>query len=252
MQLLIMKQDRPPHYKGDVVEVRATGAPFGGKEPEAFVLVEVPDVPMADFEGYNLAWQREIDFEVVASDPAQDGFRLRLFSSTENAGAGAITKEEVDSFITAWGGTIVSYGANEVVFDITIYSALTSPAFWELPNIAENVVFSELSYDQATGVHRIQADYSALGNNPTYVERYVRRMGLTIVSHQDKILTYDADRATVREAFQEDLKEKGRKRVARRRYHIGTDVVDTIIGNGGTYTTDKATLLNYIRDKVTE
>src|SRR6056297_356629 len=145
MQLLIMKQDKPPHYKGDIVEVRASGTPFGGKEPDAFVLVEVPNVPMADFEGYNLSWEREIAFDVVASDPAQDGFRLRLYSATENTGAGAITKDEIDSFIEAWGGTIVDYAANEVRFDITIYGALTSAAFWEIPTIAENVIFSELS-----------------------------------------------------------------------------------------------------------
>ena len=252
MQLLIMKQDKPPHYKGDIVNIRADGTPFNGQQPDYYVLVEVSGEPMTDFEGHNLAWEREIAFDVVASDPAQDGFRLRLYSATENTGAGAITKEEIDSYITAWGGTIVDYGANEVRFDITIYGALTSSAFWEIPTIAENVVFSELSYDSSTGVHRIQADYSALGNNPTYVERYVKRMGLTIVSHQDRVLTYDADRSVVRDAFEKDLKEKGKKRVAKRRYHVSDSVVDTIIANGGTYTTDKATLLNYVTDKVVE
>ncbi|MCA1800759.1 MAG: hypothetical protein LC687_07410 [Actinobacteria bacterium] len=252
MQLIIMKQDKPPHYKGDIVEIRASGTPFTGKEPDAFVLVEVPDVPMKEFEGYNLSWQRTLAFDVVASDAAQDGFRLRLYSETENSGAGAITKEEIDSFIQAWSGTIVSYGANEVVFDITILGALTSPAFWGLDNIASQVIFSELSYDQATGIHRIQADYSAIGNNPTYVERYVQRMGLEIISHQNKVLVYDADRDVVSKAFKDDLKDKGDKQVTRRRYHISTGVVDTIIGAGGTYTTDKATLLSYVKDKVVE
>jgi hypothetical protein len=247
-----MKQDKPPHYKGDIVEIRASGTPFGGAEPDAFVMVEVPDIPMDDFEGYNLAWQREIEFGVVTSDPATDGFRLRLYSSTANNGLGSIAREDVESFITAWGGSVHSYADNEVVFDITIYDALTAPAFWEIPDIAAQVVFTELSYDQATGVHRIQADYSALGNNPTYVERYAKRMGLTIVSHSSKVLTYDAERSTVNNAFQKDLKEKARKQVARRRYHIADSVVDTIISNGGTYTTDKATLLNYVKDKVTE
>jgi hypothetical protein len=46
MQLLIMKQTKGAHLKGDIVEIRATGTGFGGSEPDAFVLVEVPDVPM--------------------------------------------------------------------------------------------------------------------------------------------------------------------------------------------------------------
>jgi len=252
MQLLIMKQDKPPHYKGDIVEIRASGTPFDGREPDSFVMVEVPDAPMTDFEHHNQSWEREIEFEVVASDPAQDGFRLRLYSSTANNGLGSIAREDVEGFITAWGGTIHNYADNEVVFDITIYDALTAPAFWELPDIADQVVFTEVSYDQATGVHQIQADYSALGNNPTYVERYVKRMGLTIVSHSNKILTYDADRAIVRDAFQKDMKEKAKKQVARRRYHVPAAAVDTIIDNGGTYETDKPTLLNYVTDKATE
>ena len=252
MQLLIMKQDRPPHFKGDIVEIRASGTPFGGREPESYVMVEVPDVPMTDFEHHNMSWEREIEFEVVGSDPAIDGFRLRLFSITNNGALGAIAREDVEAFITSWGGSLVSYAANEVIFDLTIYGALTSGAFWEIPNMADSIVFTEVSYDQANGVHRIQADYTARDNNPTYVERYVKRMGLTIVSHSNKILTYDADRSTVRDAFQKDLKEKSKKQVARRRYHLTSAVVDTIIGAGGTYTTDMATLLNYIQDKVTE
>lgn len=250
MQLLIMKSDKPPHYKGDIVEIRATGSGFGGKEPDAFVLAEVPDTPMTDYEGYNDQWKRNIDFEVVNQDVAQDGFRLRLFADNNNGSLGAITKDEVEAFINSWGGTVHSFGSNEVVFDIRIYDALVSTAFWEID--IPNVVFDELSYDQETGIHRIEADYSALGNNPTYVERYVSRMGLDIVSHANKVLTYYADRAVVRQAFEDDIKEKARKRIARRRYHVSEAVVDNIVSQGGTTTTDITTLMSYVQDKITE
>lgn len=250
MQLLIMKQDRKNHYKGDIVEIRATDTPFGGKEPEAFVLVEVPDVPMTDFEDKHLAWRREIAYEIVGQDQAQDGYRLRLYAENANAGVGDITKDEVERFIQAWGGTVHSFGPNEVVFDIRIYDALVSRGFWEID--VSNVVFNELGYDQNAGIHRIQADYSALGNNPTYVERYVRRMGLAIVSHAERVLVYDADRSIVRRAFEKDIAQKARTTVRRRRYHVSDAVVDYIIANGGYIVTDRATVEQYIKDKMTE
>src|SRR6056297_2051165 len=104
MQLLIMKQDRGTHAKGDIVEIRATGTPFAGAEPASFVLVEVDNIPMTDFRNFNRSWERAIDFEVVGSDAEQDGFRLRLYSTNANGVQGAITKDEIQTFIENWGG----------------------------------------------------------------------------------------------------------------------------------------------------
>ena len=249
-QLAIAKDNtRLPTEKGDIIGVRATGTPLPGPT-SPHVIAEVLDLPMDDFEQYKAKWERVVDFEVVASDPAQDGFRLRLYSTTANAGQAEITKDEAEGFIQSWGGTVHSWGTNEVIFDITIYDALVSQAFWDID--ISSAVFSELSYDQGTGVHRIQADYSAMGNNPTAVERYVRRMGLTIVSHSDRVLTYDADRTVVRAAFEKDMTDKARKNIKRCRYYFGEGVVDTIVTNGGYMTTDENTMLSYIKDKVAQ
>lgn len=248
MQLLIMKADTPPHSKGDIVEIRATGTPFAGKEVDYFVVAEVPDVPMTDFVDYSNPWKLEIGFAVVAQDTAIDGYRLRLFSELISGVLGVVSQADVEQFIQSWGGAVHSVAANEVIFDITIYAALTSPTFWDID--ISQVVFTELAYDETTGIHRIQADYSALANNPTYVERYVAVKGLSIVSHADKKLVYDADRAVVRTAFQEDIKRKSSKTIARRRYYVGSGVVDYIVANGGMVTTDRATLESYVQDKV--
>jgi hypothetical protein len=250
MQMIIMAQDRPPHYKGDIVEIRASGTPFGGQEPEAFVMVEVPDIPMDDFEGYNKAWERLVDFEVVSHDAATDTYQLRLYSTTANSGQGEITKDDVEAYIQSWNGTVDSWGTNEVYWTVSIYDALTSPAFWEID--VSKIAFTEQSYDSATGVHRIDADYSALGNNPTYVERYVKRMGLTIVNHNNRVLTYDAGSSTCASILREQLQQKTRQQVRRRRYHISGSTVDTIIDNGGTMSVSRSTAENYITDKAAE
>ncbi len=236
------------HTKGDIIEIRASGSPFGGKEPESFFLVEVPEIPMDDFLDYTKSWERLIDFEVVAQDLSIDGFRLKLFSSLINGAQGIITKDEVESFIQSWNGTVFSWGNNEVVFDIKIYDALVSQSFWEMP--LTGVVFSGVSYDQETGIHTIQCDYTGISRNPTDVENYVRGKGLDIIYHNERIIRYEATRAKARELFQNDLKEKSRKKITRRRYYLTSAVLDYIVGQGGTITTDKETLLSYIKDKV--
>jgi len=251
MQLLIMKETRKNHFKGDIVEIRATGTGFGGSEPEAFVLAEVPELPMTDYEHYNGKWERIIDYEVVAQDKAQDGFRLRLFSTLVDSHLqGIVTKEAVEQYINSWGGSVHSFDTNEVVFDIRIVDAMQSPAFWEIP--ADEIVFTEIAYDQETGVHRIEIDYSARENSPTYVERYVRGKGATILSHANRVLTVDIPRSAVRQEFERDIAEKARKLIARRRYHVSEAVVDYIVSQGGYIQTDEATMLTYIKDKVAE
>jgi len=255
MQLLITKADKPPHYKGDIVEIRASGASFSGdRELAGFVLVEVPGVPMADYRQYNCKWERLIEFEVVAQDASQDGYRLRMFAATVNGALGAITRADAETFIESWGGTVHSFGPNEVVFDVRIYDALTSPAFWGLDADFDisGIEFSEISYDEGTGIHRIEADYSALGNNPSYVEMHVAKNGLVAVSHDNQVLVYDADRSVAREVFEADLADKTKRKVARRRYHVSAAVVDYIVGQGGRVSTDLSTLAGYIRDKATE
>jgi len=249
MQLLIMKSDKPPHYKGDVVETRATGMPFGGKEPEAFILIEVPGLPMKEYRDKPLPFERLIDFDVVSWNRASDRFRLRLFSTNANSTAGAITKEEIETFINSWGGTVSSFGPKEVVFDIKIYDALTSEAFFEIDLSA--TVFEEVSYNSVTGIHRISADYSAVGTSPTYVETWVERLGMEIVSHTSRVLVYDADRSIVRSVFESDLQQKAKKRLARRRWHIAEAVVDAIVAQGGMVTVGKSTLDMYLKDKAT-
>jgi len=246
-----MKEDRGTHRRGDIIEVRASGSPFVGKEPNDFVMVEVPDVPIADFDDKSHPWQRSLAFEVVGRSVPLDGYRLRIYSDNTNSTAGAVTRSEVASFITSWGGTIFSHGPNEVVFDLTVHDALTSNEFWEFD--ISNVVFTEQSYDQGTGVHRIEADYSTTGiNNTTYVERRGMRQNATIVSHADKVIVYEATSANVADDVREFIKHQARKRNARRRYYFGEAVVDALVAAGGTMTTDRATVENYIKDKLAD
>lgn len=250
MQLLIARETGGPVTKGDIVEVRATGAPLGSAEAAAFCLVEVPDATLAQWQQYQQRWATDIDWAVVGSDPAIDGYRIRLTSTSANVSAtsGLITRDAVEQFIAEWNGAVVSVAANDVRFDITIADALRSRAFWDRD--LTGVVFTELNYDQATGVHRMQADYSALGANPTAVERQVLHRGCAVVSNTGTVITFEADRSAVRDRFIADIQHRGRRPVAHCQYYVGAGVVDYIVGQGGTITTDAATAASYVRSKL--
>jgi hypothetical protein len=128
MQMIIMAQDRPPHYKGDIVEMRASGTSLPGPT-SPYVVAEILNTPLDNYLTYHAAWKREVDFEVVSHDEAADVYQLRLYSTTANAGQGEITKDDVEAYIQSWNGVIDSWGANEVYWTISIYDALTSQAF---------------------------------------------------------------------------------------------------------------------------
>lgn len=248
MQFIFLKADNGLYKKGDCIEIRASSTPFTGLEPSKFVMVEVTNTPIDSYDIYRERWERIIDYEVVNSNPSIDGFRIRLYSPLyDSSGNGKITLAEVQTFVENWGGSIFSSGDNEVVFDVLIYDAICSPNFWEIP--IDDIVFTENSYTEATGIHEVEIDFSALGNNPTYVERYVMEKGGTIISNVNKVITAEFHRSDVRTLFQEDIKEKAKKLVFPYRYYIGSGVVDYIVGQGNSITTDLTTLLGYLHDK---
>lgn len=251
-QLLISKINNGSVRVGDITNIRASGTPFGGLYPDVFVLIDIPDATIKDFRNFRAQWVREISFTVVASNTALDGYRLKM-TANQNASAtvGKITKDEAEQFILSWNGSVFSWGDNEVIFDITILNAIKSAAFWDV-NIS-GVVFNELSYSTASGIHTIQADYSAIGNNPTYIEQYIEDRGANIISHTDqKVIVFEIDRGTVRERFQADIDERLKKTNADFRFYVSQAVVNAIIANGGRMTALKATAANYIKDKLSD
>lgn len=256
MQAIFMKESDRAAPKGDLIEIRASGTPKSGLNTP-FVNVEIPDL-MADWLPKGMAWKIEVDYEVVNNNPEIDGWRLRMFSATQNASAtqGGITRNQVEAFIANWNGTVHSFGQNDVVFDITIFDAIQSNNFWDAKpdnTWLPQVVFSEVSYDQGTGVHRVEADWSALDKNPTAVERRLMNLGVDLVSHADQIVTFDAARSLVRQAFEDDIREKSRRMVQRFRWRISDVAVDHIVNvHGGEMVTDAATLNSYLIDKVSQ
>ncbi len=235
--------------KGAIVEARVAhnGYSTGEVLPD-FVRIYC-DVLLHHIEAYEKRWVRVVDWVVVGSDLSIDGHRLRLSATNPGAsGSGRITREMVRDFLDDWKFNIVSAGSGTVTVDILVYDALTSRGFFDHDLI--DIAFTELSYDQPSGVHQIQADYSA---NPAPigrgVDRRIRELGGTIISHSNKIVVYEMDRADAVARLKAEFKSRFERSVAAKRYHIAESVVDAAIAAGGELTLTPAQLMNAIEDQ---
>lgn len=240
--------------KGDIVTTQVAGHPIGAAEqPPAFVRVRVPDMDWIAARQHAQAWVSSLGFAVVASDLSQDLHRIRLYNLTASASAGNLTRRQVERFIQSWGGAVVSEAANEVRFDISIYDAARSPAFLGYPQAAlDQVDWSEVSYDQQSGEHVIEADY-AVRVNPNSLDTQIRSVGAEIVDHDAGVVRYRVTRAGLQSRFITDINDRGRVYVSTRsRYYLPESVVNHILNQGGMIEADRDAVESYVRDRRTD
>ncbi len=254
VDLLILLQDRGSQSRGDIIEIR-------GPEPAhpeinlrdsagnyLFGVVRVSDANIAEIEGRNQPWKREIGYRVVNYNANIDTYRLAMFAKNVRGNKGVITRQMVEAFLTRWNASIVSAAENNIVFDIGVYNASISQAFHDRD--VSQIVFTDLGYEQSTGVHSIRADYSAVQISATAIERHIIGKGGIINDHQSGIITYDIDRDTVIASFQREIAEKSDGVVERRRYHLSEDDIFTLEIAERFLVVSKAVFLVKVKDKV--
>lgn len=236
--------------KGELVALKANNDVYGLKEtlPQLCKL-KVPEASMRDLRSYFVGWYTKVDYTVVNQNIALDGFRIKVFSTTQGvSGDGNITRNMVESPLNKWNALVVSTAPNEVIFDFKVYDAAISEAFWHVNTSA--IVFTELNYDEGAGIHTIRGDFSAIGNNPSYIESMIEEGGGIVTSHINKVITFTMDRAVVLQEFKSYVRQfVNTNMIRKRKFYVPSVVVDAIIANGGEYTATPAQFLSYVKDK---
>jgi hypothetical protein len=156
-------KDRATVYKkGDPIVAFEDGHVWGAFEglPD-FVIIKCTGCSVADVTPYLNPWIMSVDYTVVNHQISTDGYRIDVWAEVVSpSDVGAITKAQAEQWLQKWGCiNIITQGINAVRFDMSIFILATSNGFWGR-NVG-SVIFSELSYNQSTGAHQIQADYSA-------------------------------------------------------------------------------------------
>jgi len=239
------------YKKGDIVVVMPDGHEWGGKEgPPTFVIVKVPGVTVEQVEDRRDDWRRELGYEIVATDAAVDGVRVRIWTETPGAANEyGITREQVENWLTKWGASVVSTTTNEVRFDITVQDAYKSEGFWGQDPTTLGITIAEQSYDQGTGVHVATVDVSASSVTVQNAQAQIQEANATITDVTGDVITAEFTRTDVRQHFVDALKDAMRKTVRRRRWRVSDADVDTALGMGGVIEVTPAQLASRILDK---
>lgn len=242
------------YKKGYPVVIKPDGWGWGGEERlPKFVLVKCPQVTVEQIINKANEWRLEISYEQVAHDPVLDGYRIRVKADNVSvSGGGALTRDKVENYLGLWGATIFSTASNEVVFDAGIYNAIKSQGFWE--GDISTLVFDEISYDQETGIHRVQANYSASTYGSQKIENAVKVRGATVIQNDviNSIITFEIDRATVFNVFKSEVKAKVDITYCRRQYYFTEAQVDQVIAAGGEIILSAVQLNSAVHNKLDE
>jgi hypothetical protein len=244
------------YVKGHIIAVQPDGHQWGNKEGlPNFIQVRVTDaLTVEQAEVYRQRWKTTFDYEVVNHNMPQDGYRIRLWVNEASAsGLNSISRGQVESYLLSWNAVYKSASENEVGFDFGVYESAISRNFWGAWILS--IVFDHVAYDQGTGVHTIDADYSALMVAPEKVEGLVLEViadGGQVISHQDEVIRFEVDRQLVLQKLKKEIHDRLSSVFEERQWYIAGTAVDNVIAQGGRVEIDKATFLSYLKNRMDE
>lgn len=234
--------------KGDLVEWRATGTPYGRAEglPD-FVRVKVPGTLLRSVEA-QFPKVHTVSRKITPVGWTSDRLRIRMVN--ENAGLvqGKVTPENAIKDCDC-DLTLVSQADNEVVYEVKALTLMRSPNFlgFDSDRISR---FTITQRSRVAGVYTFDLEYATSGINATYVERtisYLEQYGLTIISNDGTTIRFQVSEGAIESIVCDKLKAV--EVVQKCRYRLAIPVVDSIIAAGGQIVLDHATFSVQMLDK---
>lgn len=224
---------------------------MGKQVPPDWIQLTLLDTTVGEAQAYCAIWWRKVDYEFVAHNYAVDGHRLRVFVKPEwvsASGINGLTRERVENYLDEWGATVFSIAQNEVVFDAGVFNAIASDGFWGMDVSA--VDFTEKSYDQDTGVHKIEANYSAVNIDSAFVNWLIGDRGCTVVKDIPNKVTFTCGRDIVFDDFKLDVKSHVDGIFSDRKWYLTTDFIEAAYANGGNLDMNRQDALPYFHNRL--
>ena len=203
-------------------------------------VAEVNAMIVSTFGGTSLnqSWDRIIDFATVNNNVTIDGWRIKVFATNPGASnLAGITREMVENYLNKWNAIVFSVAKNEVIFDVAVFEdgsqvpgALQSEGFWGV--VPTNVVFTENSYVEGTGVHEIEADYSGSTFEADKIQGRIESRGGVVSSNTAGVATFTINRTDVFQWFQGGVRRLLERIIYCKQFRIPETTVDIIIATG--------------------
>jgi hypothetical protein len=229
-----------------------------------FIIVKVPGITLAEAEAsnYRKLWWDDFDYEIVATRPAQGEYDVRIFEKNagvinQNAIAG-VKATKIRDYMHAWGCSNLSLSATDASFTLSLWDAVRSANFWDVPLVATKVNFTLNSYSGATGIGNITvaAIEGQWGELTEYkineqITRKIIERGGTVISQVYPNFVFEIERSDILARFRADVKRRMEQVYMRHQYGISQADHDAIVAAGGIVTMTRAEFLSKLINKMT-
>lgn len=205
----------------------------GKQVPPAWVVVRT-DWNEGELDQHCAPWQAEPVFVWESLNENVDRWRVVVTSKLIRTrdSHGGMNQDRGKGFMDAWGFINQDYLANRTRGRATIFQMASSNGLWR---VLGNSAFQDLSYDKATGEHVVRMDYGAVRPNKDVEVRDSVEEFATFVTQDTSANTIDFSimRDDVKALFEENVRVRLEKKLARRRFALDAAEVDRIIVAGG-------------------
>ena len=242
------------HQKGDLVAIIPGDRLPGSKETlPNFIWVNITNGNFNTHRTYWESWLSKLNWSRQSLNTSEDLWRVTLeMENVPPSNRGGLTKTNVDAKLADWNITTTQFAPNTVRFDTKVYDVGRSSAVLggTNQNALDQITWSETLYNETTGVHVINGDYSLTAFTAEQVNDALNEV--EVISHNEttKVFEYEVTRTGLFENFQFWAEEVLENRLGKNRYKISESDVDTIVGLGGTIDRTQAQFLAALIDKI--
>lgn len=252
---------RAVHKKTDVVNYKPDGWSAhpnwaASAYPVDFIVVKVPEISFEEAQAadHRKSWQDDFDYEVVATRPKQGEYDIRIFEKNpgvldQNAIAGA-KAIRIRDYLQAWGCSAFSLSAVDASFTFSLWNAVRSANFWNVPLIGTKVSFALDVYTPATGIGIITATILDETIKIKSVTGKIAERGGTVTAQAFPSVTFSIKRSEILTRFRADVKRRVQQVYMLHQYGISQIDHDAIVAAGGIVTMTKAEFLGKLIDKM--
>jgi hypothetical protein len=258
------KDRRGVHKKYDICNFKPDGFSLFPNGPGSyltdFVIIRVPDLDIAE-ANFREVWKDNFDYEIVASRPAQGEYDIRVFelnagATNVNAISGA-KATKIRDYMLAWGCSGFVLSSTDATFTFSLWDAVRSANFWDVPLIGSKVSFVLNSYSGTTGIGNITitpiegqwGTQTELQITNTITRRITERGG-TVISQVYPNFIFEIDRSDILTRFRADVKQRMEQTYMRHQYSISSADHDSIISAGGIVTWTRSEFLSKLINKM--
>jgi len=248
------KDRRGVHKPGDCVGYRPDGWSAGpnwaaSKHPERFVVIKCPGITLAEAQAadYSKGWKDNFYYEVVSQNAAQGFYTVRVFETNVSVtGKNAMTRAKVEAWLTRWGCSSISTTTNSVQFDFSLWAAVGSEGFWEIPLLGTKVSFTLNSYNSTTGVGNITATLIDSTIKIADAARKIDEQGGVVGTITETTVQFTIERPVVFQKFRDDVKQRIETTYKRHQHSISSTDLDAVVAAGGIVSVSRSVFLSKI------